>query len=166
VVATAPAGSPPLSAWGAVKSPADLMASVPQGVPRLMCVASAGWAMGTRSIIPSVVEDEIKPAVGAPEIIDSKGNSKTNHDSIVAMVMWHTGSLGVRISHFLGGDADWRIEDALVRWARVSVTQIDAVKLSHHGSQTSSPATLFRELRPMRIVASAGFSYGHPSKVY
>ncbi|KAL5371451.1 hypothetical protein DPSP01_014258 [Paraphaeosphaeria sporulosa] len=163
VVATAPAGSPPLPNWGEVPNPAVLMASVPQGVPRLMCVASAGWAMGTRFIIPNLVEDEIKPAVGAPEIVDSTGNSKTNHDSIVAMVMWNTGSGNIRISHYLGGDADWTIEAALVRWANVSVNRIDAVKLSHHGSQTSSPTSLFRLLRPMRIVASAGFSYGHPS---
>jgi len=53
---------------------------------------------------------------------------------------------------------------ALINWISLTKEPIGAMKLSHHGSESSSPAVVFSSLNPMTVIASAGTSHGHPRK--
>lgn len=81
--------------------------------------------------------------------------TRTNRVSIVCIVYWaDTG----RISHYLAGDADQVTEGNVLRWI-VNGGQwgrMTSVKLSHHGSRSSTPITpsLLRVARPRTVVLS------------
>lgn len=139
--------------------PAALMADDPLFTPRLYCVASASLVMGRADPIPTAPNNML----GDPDIINSVVRDQTNHNCIVAMVMWRTTLEPVQVSlqHYLAADCDWTIEDAVRGWAKGPVA---AMKLSHHGSATSTSTRLMQSFQPTRIIVSAGFSYGHPGK--
>lgn len=133
------------------------MAADPVFTPRLYCVASAAKVMGQAAPIKAAPS-----MLGDPEIIDKPIDDLTNHNCIAAMVMWSTAAAPntqVSLQHYLAADCDWTIEDAIRGWANASVA---AMKLSHHGSATSTSTSLMQTFEPRRIIVSAGFDYGHP----
>lgn len=103
---------------------------------------------------------------GSVKIVDeataSTIDQNTNKASIACVVLWGNG----HVSHYLAGDAYHEQEAPLIDFLSKGVTAdwIGAVKLSHHGAATSSPATLFTRLVPRTVIASAGTMHGHPSK--
>ncbi|KAF7192539.1 hypothetical protein HII31_06130 [Pseudocercospora fuligena] len=86
----------------------------------------------------------------------------TNRASIITMTVWTDG----HISHYSAGDAQWELEDSIVDWIRLGKNPyqcVRAVKLSHHGSEYSTPLDLVRKFRPRSIVIPAAKnSHGHP----
>jgi len=68
------------------------------------------------------------------------------------------------LQHYLAGDLYWEEELPLITWISKSGEYIGAIKLSHHGSESSSPTAVFSTLKPNSVIASAGTSHGHPRK--
>ncbi|OCT52851.1 hypothetical protein CLCR_09415 [Cladophialophora carrionii] len=85
-----------------------------------------------------------------------------NMSSIVFILIWRIRPNPERyiISHYFAGDAPGNLELELKNfmdgWAPISM------KLSHHGSASSNPASNFLAWNPTNIVVSAGVQYGHP----
>jgi len=101
-----------------------------------------------------------RPGVKIVDINTGSSEAKnTNAASIACVVLW--GASPGHVSHYLAGDSYWEQEDPLVSWIAQSGEPIGSIKLSHHGSESSSPAVLFA-LKPRSIIASAGTLHGHP----
>jgi competence protein ComEC len=98
------------------------------------------------------------PAVGeTPDYTD--GN--TNNDSLVLGVTYGD----VRL--LFAGDIEREVEETLVQRHALGAVDLraDALKVPHHGSQTSSTAGFLSAVRPRVAVVSVGSRnrYGHPS---
>jgi hypothetical protein len=89
-------------------------------------------------------------------------SQNTNAASISCVILWANKS--GHVSHYLAGDLYWDWETPLINWISLTKEPIGAMKLSHHGSESSSPAAVFLSLNPMTVIASAGTSHGHPRK--
>lgn len=78
----------------------------------------------------------------------------TNQVSIICVLYWtDTG----RISLYLGGDAEQDTESKFLRWLTrggMYKTPITSVKLSHHGSRSSTPLQFLQTVTPKNIVMS------------
>ena len=90
----------------------------------------------------------------------TSASENTNAASISCVILWANKS--GHVSHYLAGDLYWDGEMALINWISLTKEPIGAMKLSHHGSESSSPAVVFSSLNPMTVIASAGTSHGHP----
>jgi beta-lactamase superfamily II metal-dependent hydrolase len=113
--------------------------------------------LGRAGQIP--IED---PPSQLPEIIDEKKLSETNHSCIVALIIWPDANN--TISHYLAGDANYKIERAVLAWSQHGQDRTaQAIKLSHHGAANSTPIELIQQYQPEKIIVSAGYEYGHPS---
>lgn len=112
--------------------------------PAMYCIAAEGMPLTQK-----------KPTLGH--------HTAKNMSSIVFILIWgfRTNPEHYIISHYFAGDAPGNLEVELRSfmngWAPVSM------KLSHHGSATSNPASNFLAWNPTNIVVSAGRQYGHPS---
>jgi competence protein ComEC len=80
-----------------------------------------------------------------------------NNGSIV-MLLRHGG-----FEALLTGDAERPVEETLL--ARRLLTPVDVLKVGHHGSESSTTASLLEATRPSVAVISAGADneYGHPA---
>lgn len=85
---------------------------------------------------------------------------KTNNTSIVCLVIFPGSG---RVSYYLAGDADGELELRVAAW--IGDITVTTMKLSHHGSATSSPLRLLKLLKPKTILVSAGDQHGHPSEL-
>ena len=99
----------------------------------------------------------------------TKPNIKTNMASIACVIIW--GDTIGKVSHYFAGDCYWEQELSIVNWIKGSdrdAISIGAMKLSHHGAKTSSPAAVFDYLSPATVIVSAGTGtgYGHPRRFY
>lgn len=85
----------------------------------------------------------------------------TNASSICCMIIWADG----HCSHYFAGDAHIALEENLM--ALVPRKQrVTSMKLSHHGSKTSTPRDMLTMFQPKNIVISAGGqTYCHPRKL-
>jgi competence protein ComEC len=84
-------------------------------------------------------------------------DSPKNNDSLVMRIRY-----GAR-SFLLCGDAERPIERRMLQDAEIA--HVDVLKVSHHGSHTSSTAEFLDAASPEFAVISAGYanSYGHPN---
>ncbi|KAA8903423.1 hypothetical protein FN846DRAFT_954000 [Sphaerosporella brunnea] len=133
-----------------LKSPKDLIDNISHKYPvGMFCVTSCGAVIG---------HDEDPFEVFT---ID-KPNEHKNWYSIGAVVLWEGSA---RISHYFCGDAMYKQEDMIREWVNNgAVKTITSLKLSHHGSATSTPTASLELFQPENMVVSAGTSanYGHP----
>jgi len=65
------------------------------------------------------------------------------------------------LTYFFGGDISKKIENGLLEL--YPKLNIDILKLSHHGSKTSSDSFFIKEVNPLLALISAGNTYNHPS---
>lgn len=131
-----------------ITSPAVLVAQNPPGDPDvgIYCVAVNKLCLGP---------------VGAEEIIDAPGTTETNLRSVCAMVIWTGG----RISHYFAGDAEYTVEEKVVRWSQVGQKrEVTSMKMGHHGAVSSTPTDMLGKFQPKNLVISCGSDYGHPSR--
>ncbi|KAH6949755.1 hypothetical protein BKA56DRAFT_606801 [Ilyonectria sp. MPI-CAGE-AT-0026] len=148
-----------------------------QNKPGLFCISCGG-----QYLVPPPPDDPA-PAVAIPvadpaaptlrfiipEVVDKSYGalSATNHMSIAAVVVWRptNDNEAARISHYMAGDADYVNENRILQWLGDDVS-ISSMKLSHHGSASSTPVGLLTRgpnvNPPARLIISAGYHYGHP----
>ena len=103
------------------------------------------------------IEDDISVKFIWP-LEDKSGDS--NGLSIVMLL--ENGDTSV----LLTGDAPSGVEASLLEIFPVLLSDIDVLKVGHHGSKTSSGRKFLEALMPRQAVISAGInnSYGHPHK--
>ncbi|RDL32364.1 uncharacterized protein BP5553_08820 [Venustampulla echinocandica] len=125
------------------------------GAPGIYCIGVKNNTFGDSSS-----EDP----VGAPEIVP-EGVTKTNQFSIAAVILWPAINPKdpPKCTHYFAGDADEKREAMYQGWLREGgVTKMTNMKLSHHGSRSSTPADAVTFL-PLNIVMSNPTgSYFHP----
>ncbi|EGX53135.1 hypothetical protein AOL_s00006g513 [Orbilia oligospora ATCC 24927] len=102
-----------------------------------------------------------------------------NDTSIAMIVSWLCNNgQNTSISHYFAGDLNVDNEEELIGWLVPEVasstirttianpsqrqTYIKTMKLSHHGSLTSTPAFFVAAANPMNLIVSAGSRNGHP----
>ncbi|KAG7142614.1 hypothetical protein HYQ45_000981 [Verticillium longisporum] len=88
-----------------------------------------------------------------------------NKTSICNLVIWNDDSR--RVTHYLAGDANSELEEAIVQWMNYNSDDNKSVmvaKMSHHGASSSNPRSSWARLKPYRVVVLAGDhkSHGHP----
>ncbi|KAM9874935.1 hypothetical protein VDGL01_10963 [Verticillium dahliae] len=87
-----------------------------------------------------------------------------NKTSICNLVIWNDDSR--RGTHYLAGDANSELEEAIVQWMNYNSDDNKSVmvaKMSHHGASSSNPRSSWARLKPYRVVVLAGDhkSHGH-----
>ncbi len=93
---------------------------------------------------------------GPPFEVIQEDPTRTNRVSIACILYWTDTK---RISHYLAGDADQVTEGKVLSWllAGGHPGRMTSVKLSHHGSRSSTPITnpgLLRTAGPKNVVLS------------
>ncbi|KAK4171649.1 hypothetical protein QBC36DRAFT_249207 [Triangularia setosa] len=90
---------------------------------------------------------------GTPSVSVIKENpTRTNKFSIAFIILW-TDTW--RISHFSAGDADQDTEHRILAWlTKNHPGTMTSVKISHHGSRSSTPLSLFPTAMPRNIIMS------------
>ncbi|MFY7948701.1 MAG: ComEC/Rec2 family competence protein, partial [Gemmatimonas sp.] len=103
--------------------------------------------------------DGVQLTVLAPDSSWTASQRDANETSVVLRVDYGLHRL------LLTGDAEAEEEAWLVAQQGVGALDVDVLKLGHHGSRTSSTATLLDAATPLLAIASvgAGNRYGHPS---
>ena len=99
---------------------------------------------------------EIEVLAPFPDYVPA--DTPKNNDSLVLRVRFG------RHSFLLGGDAERQIEGRMLDANELA--PIDVLKVSHHGSRTSSTEAFLSAVRPTFAVISVGLdnSYGHPNQ--
>ncbi|KAK3689751.1 hypothetical protein B0T22DRAFT_379908, partial [Podospora appendiculata] len=102
--------------------------------------------------------------LGGTEDFDKRITTEKNASSIITLVIWNQNSY---VSHYSAGDAHILLEEAVMDWMGYQANDnngVRVVKMSHHGSATSNPHTLWTRLKPFNVVCSAGDkkTFGHP----
>ncbi|KAK6524174.1 hypothetical protein TWF694_005834 [Orbilia ellipsospora] len=109
---------------------------------------------------------------GIVGIVPSSGVTKTNRVSIAAAIMWPSkvnADSPPRCSHYFAGDLEDNFEQKVVNWLiKGGIERFTSMKLSHHGSHSSTPMNLVTgmlgNLAPMNIIASnPNGGYFHPA---
>ncbi|GIK00104.1 hypothetical protein Aspvir_004119 [Aspergillus viridinutans] len=154
-----PGGRPALAIVGCQRE--NIVPPAPSSSSRTLPRApSPSFTLPSNPPVPVRPHRPVLRMVNRPEVKDEADT--TNAASIICVVIWvDTGVIG----HFMGGDAFWTQEIPLVKWIAgppESTSRIGAVKLSHHGSASSTPTTLFSSLCPRSIIVSAYDDYYHP----
>lgn len=115
----------------------------------------------------------LKPKSGTKIIIDNKydvtytilwpegnvSNWEVNAGSIVGILEYSEHKI------LLTGDAPKEVEDQIILKYKDILTNIDILKVGHHGSKTSTGENLLKVTRPKYALISAGENnrYGHPA---
>jgi beta-lactamase superfamily II metal-dependent hydrolase len=84
-----------------------------------------------------------------------KGESKYTNKSSLGFILEFDG-----FKFYTAGDLTHDVE----RQMAPNLQKVDAMKLSHHGSNTSTPKKLLNALNPRIAVISAGMAHKHPDK--
>ncbi|KAF3906714.1 hypothetical protein AA313_de0200109 [Arthrobotrys entomopaga] len=109
---------------------------------------------------------------GVVDIVPSSGVTKTNRVSIAAAILWPSkvsADSPPRCSHYFAGDLEDNFEQQVINWlVKGGITRFTSMKLSHHGSHSSTPMNLVENmvgnLAPMNIIASnPSGGYFHPA---
>jgi competence protein ComEC len=87
----------------------------------------------------------------------NKSKSLSDNDSSISIKMTYQG-----FDLFLGGDISTNIEDGIVS----DINEVEVMKLSHHGSNTSNGQGFLEALSPEYVIIPVGKNnqYNHPSK--
>ena len=107
----------------------------------------------------AVMQRQLGPsAVG---VIPDAKVTRTNRVSIICIIYWTDTK---RISHYLAGDADDPTEVDTINWLiRSGVSKMTTMKLSHHGSRSSTPLGFLNACNPQNIFMSTPSSrHIHP----
>lgn len=85
----------------------------------------------------------------------------TNDDSLVLIVKYHDGDERRDFSAVFTGDISTKVEERI----RSKLCDVDYLKVSHHGSRTSTGEDFLSQTSPSLAVVSVGIdnSYGHPT---
>ncbi|KAF7563164.1 hypothetical protein G7046_g951 [Stylonectria norvegica] len=104
------------------------------------------------------------PNVG---VVADENVTMTNKISIAACILWNMPGFDppIRCSHYFAGDADERSEQQFAIWlAGSGIKTITSMKLSHHGSKSSTPLNMLTQFKPLNVIASSPFNkYFHPA---
>ncbi len=104
------------------------------------------------------VDDEIIFNKNRMNILNSKGNTK-NEGSLVIDLMMNNRRI------LLTGDIDIEVENKLI-WRRILNRKYDILKVSHHGSNTSTGDDFINVINPKISIISVGKNnYGHPDQL-
>ncbi|KAK4153608.1 hypothetical protein C8A00DRAFT_33628 [Chaetomidium leptoderma] len=116
--------------------------------PSMYCIGVCQVVPGTPSV--SVIKED---------------PTRTNKFSIACIILW-TDTW--QISHYGAGDADQDTENRILGWLTKSHSGImTSVKISHHGSRSSTPLNLFPTAKPRNIVMSIPSGmHRHPKVVW
>ncbi|RAO68272.1 uncharacterized protein BHQ10_004284 [Talaromyces amestolkiae] len=128
----------------------DLLSEMDNPQPRFLCVGAEGYVMGSRKNTQNVT----KPSAATLE----------NFISIMSLIVWpahETNNDQARVSYFGGGDSFQGSESRLSAW--LGNTHVCVVKASHHGSHSSTPSAMLENMKPSKVIISAGYEYGHPN---
>lgn len=92
----------------------------------------------------------------------NENHSASNQSSIVCTILDPTG----RPLHYFSGDAEHEMDSVLAKWINSGNDEfsIPIMKLSHHGSTSNNPTSMFDALKPKNMIISAGNLHGHPSE--
>lgn len=103
------------------------------------------------------------PSGGARVQIVPERVTKTNRVSIAAAILWITP---IRCSHYFAGDAHQLVEQAVLDWLKAGgIKYIPTMKMSHHGSRSSTPVGMIRDFMPKSLIASNPTGrYFHPGR--
>lgn len=108
----------------------------------------------------SVVLRELNVTVLGPgtDTIGLAARGTTNNASVLTRVDFG------ELSMLLTGDAEQKVEQALVDSTPLEALDVDVLKAGHHGSKTSTSVALLSATTPDLIVISVGAKnrYGHP----
>jgi competence protein ComEC len=117
--------------------------------------------VGQRLVAGDMEIEIISPHDSGEYTAASRGN--TNNHSVVLRVGFCPGGTQC-LRWLLAGDIEERMEKFLVRNTHADVLQANIMKLSHHGSKTSTSAEWLRATAPQAAMVSAGAdnNYGHP----
>lgn len=158
-----------------IGSPAGFAGAFANAVPnpRMYCVAAWGEYLGPNQMESSpnikMEKDDDNPGI----VGSAEKPTKTNGSSIACMIMWESGQM----SHYFGGDLGEKLEGNVVNWTQASAKSglnvqpqsfnfVTSIKLSHHGSHTSTPANMLDSFSPENIIVSPSADYGHPSELW
>ena len=133
-------------------TPAQLMQKNPPGTlgwPGMYCIGTMNqtFSSGGVDIVP-------------------EGVTKTNQYSIAAVILWGNSDNPPRCSHYFAGDADDARETMYLSWLSTGgVKKTTSMKLSHHGSRSSTPRMAY-DFGPTNIIISNPTGlYFHPGKL-
>ena len=132
-------------------TPAELVAKNPPplGWPGMYCIG-----------VKNTTFEMNKP----PRII-REGVTKTNQWSITCVILWPNAGSPPKCSHYSAGDADELRESTYMEWLQAGgIAGMTNMKLSHHGSRSSTPLTS-NQLSPVNIIISNPTGlYFHPGQ--
>ncbi|KAI5811785.1 hypothetical protein DFH27DRAFT_44001 [Peziza echinospora] len=135
------------------------------------CLGQGRYAIGVADNIDEVMDafpDGWRGLDGGDERVIDEKNDKRNWQSTVAIVLWKDTK---RVSHYFAGDADFEKELFATKWVlgdgstkRDGEPLVPCMKISHHGSHSSTPIPILRTFQPHYLIASLGDSntYFHP----
>ncbi|KAM7195153.1 hypothetical protein V8F33_006827 [Rhypophila sp. PSN 637] len=126
-------------------------------VPLFLCIGACGSVFGHDARTNNIT----RPAHCTLE----------NYQSIMAVIAWcGVPDVGIRLSHFMAGDAHNDTEKAMLNFLKLKGQNpdnlgypIEILKAGHHGSRESTSAELLKACRPKKFIISAGRKHGHPS---
>ncbi|KAJ4294658.1 hypothetical protein N0V88_004887 [Collariella sp. IMI 366227] len=97
-----------------------------------------------------------------PALVIKEDPTKTNKVSIVCILYWTDTQ---KISHYLAGDADQDTEANILKWLKKGHSGLmTSIKLSHHGSRSSTPLNLLQTAKPKNVFMSTPSGmHIHPS---
>ena len=152
-----------------VGSPTDLvMENIPSpGQPGIYILAAS-----TRTIVSksATLTSNLRFPGGVGVVDESKKGTPTNTSSIACMIIWPRPGELARLSHYFAGDMYWDLEDQLRIWTGTSGDRdkvghyVKSMKLSHHGSKTSTSTMMIKMFNPSNLIASVAERNGHPSE--
>lgn len=111
-----------------------------------------------KNLSPSVPLEDVEFPLGNSyfTVMNTDGGSDTNNESLV--IEYINGNDKV----LLMGDAETEVENEILS----KVSQVDLLKVGHHGSRTSTSQAFLNKVNPTYGVITCGAdnSYGHPHK--
>lgn len=116
--------------------------------------------IGENDIVRSNMFDfeVLSPSKSDEDLIDK------NENSVVGILRWKGNGVDKGWSMFMGGDLDKEGEQRLV-WREIIKEKVKVLKVSHHGSKTSTSEELLKVLEAEVAVIGVGKnSFGHPTK--
>ncbi|MCJ1434524.1 hypothetical protein MMC27_003893 [Xylographa pallens] len=145
---------------GIAMKPSDLLkynppnsTQPPDGRPGMYCIG----VLQATFVLPGLVG-----------VVPNSGVTATNRVSIAAAIMWSNQTSAdnpPRCSHYFAGDLEDNFEQKVVYWLKEGgIDRITSMKLSHHGSHSSTPMNMVRNFSPMNVIASnPNGGYFHPA---
>lgn len=124
--------------------------------PRFVCIGVGGFVCGAR-----LDKKALRAALGTQKM--TPDDTWANMSSIMSVLYFPEEK---HLSLYWGGDSITPIEQPLAESSFFNGYECSVAKWSHHGGRHSSPAELWRKLKPKRCVVSPNRTgkYLHPRK--